>query len=236
MGTTKRVSVGSDGAEANGPSYSPAISGDGRFVAFQSYATNLAADDTNGTADVFVHDRRTGRTERVSVGPGGRDGPPCCQGSGAPTLSETGRFVAFDSDRDQLVDDDTNNENDVFVRDRQSGRITRVSVDSDGDQADRGSFSPAISADGRFVAFQSSATNLAPNDTNGRSDVFVRDRRTGITERVSLGPAGRQANGDSFLAALSANGRTVGFFSFATNLVRGDTNDVADAFARVLDD
>ena len=131
-------------------SVDPAISADGRFVAFSSDATNLVPGDTNGTADVFVRDRQTGTTRRVSVGSGG------AQGNGLsvdPAISADGRFVAFASDATNLVPGDTNGADDVFVRDRQTGTTRRVSVGSGGAQGDRVSFDPAISADGRFVAF-----------------------------------------------------------------------------------
>src|SRR5205814_1700648 len=139
-------------------------------------ATNLVPGDTNGQSDVFVHDRQTRLTERVSVDSAGNqaDGE-----SASPALSADGRYVAFSSSATNLVPGDTNGQSDVFVHDRQTRITERVSVDSAGNQADGESASPALSADGRYVAFSSSATNLVPGDTNGQSDVFVHDRRTG---------------------------------------------------------
>src|SRR5207249_4731469 len=215
--TTERVSVASGGTEGNGASLSSALSADGRFVAFVSAATDLVAADTNGVSDVFVHDRQTGATERVSVASGG------AQGNGSsgligfafpPALSADGRFIAFVSLATSLVAGDTNGATDVFVRDRQTGMTARVSVASDGTQANNVSSYPALSADGRFLAFQSHATNLVVGDTNGKTDVFVHDRQTGTTERVSVASGGgTQGTGNSggFFAfpALSADGRLV---------------------------
>src|SRR5437773_218323 len=186
--TTERVSVASGGtAEGNDTSLGSALSADGRFVAFDSAATDLVAGDTNGATDVFVHDRQTGTTERVSVASDGTQGN---NASSYPALSADGRFVAFDSDATNLVAGDTNGATDVFVHDRQTGATERVSVTSGGGTQGNGTsggfFSfPALSAAGRFVAFQSDATNLVAGDTNGATDVFVHDRQTRTTERAS---------------------------------------------------
>src|SRR5207249_1268748 len=203
----------------------PALSADGRFVAFGSDATNLVAGDTNGTTDVFVHDRQTGTTERVSVASGGGT-----QGNGKsggffafPALSADGRFVAFQSDATNLVAGDTNGTTDVFVHDRQTATTERVSVNGF-------SAGPALSADGRFVAFHSTGSNLVAGDTNGATDVFVHDRQTGTTERVSGASDGTQGNDASAGPALSADGRLVAFHSSATNLVAGDANRAYDVF------
>src|SRR5205809_5350390 len=236
-GTTERVSVASDGAEGNGSSgllsfaFPPALSADGRFVAFVSFATNLVAGDTNGATDVFVHDRQTDTTERVSVASGGTQSNDASLGS---ALSADGRFVAFQSDATNLVAGDTNGATDVFVYDRQTGMTERVSVASGGTQANNASSYPVLSADGRFVAFDSAATDLVAGDTNGASDVFVHDRQTGTTERVSVASGGAQGNGNSggsfAVPAPSAAGRFVAFQSAATNLVAGDTNGTTDLF------
>ena len=234
-GTTERVSVDSAGNQANGPCLSgafappPSITPDGRFVAFAAWARNLAPGDTNGFGDVFVHDRRTSITERVSVDGAGNEANDTIH---QPAISADGHFVVFVSAATNLVPGDTNERDDVFVHDRLTRTTERVSVDSAGSQADGGSSSPAISADGRFVAFVSFATNLVPGDSNGRGDVFVRDRLTQTTERVSVDSAGNEANRGSDGPSISANGRFVVFWSDATNLVRGDTNGVADVFVR----
>src|SRR5204862_3467613 len=133
---------------------------------------------------------QAGTTERVSVASGGTGGNDASLGS---ALSADGRFVAFQSDATTLVAGDTNGATDVFVRDRQTGMTARVSVASDGTQANNVSSYSALSADGRFVAFQSDATNLVVDDTNGKTDVFVHDRQTGTTERVGAGSGGGEA-------------------------------------------
>src|SRR5947207_7980736 len=231
--TTERVSVVSGGTEGNNASLGSALSADGRFVAFDSSATDLVAADTNGVSDVFVHDRQTGTTERVSVASDG------AQGNGSsglvtfafpPALSADGRFVAFVSFATNLVASDTNGATDVFVHDRQTGTTERVSVASDGTEGNAASAGATLSADGRFVAFHSAATDLVAGDTNGTTDVFVHDRQTGITERVSVASDGTEGNKASSYPALSADGRFVAFDSDATNLVAGDTNGTTDVF------
>jgi cold shock CspA family protein len=226
---TRRVSVGSDGAQADGYSNVPTISGNGRFVGFESDATNLVADDTNGVTDVFVHDRETNETKRVSVG---SNGTQADGGSSLPAISGNGRFVAFLSGATNLVAGDTNEDFDVFVHDRETNETKRVSVGLNGAQAESGSSMPAISGNGRFVAFESFAANLVAGDTNGSADVFVHDRETNQTKRVSVRSNGAQGDGDSYAPAISGNGRFVAFFSFATNLVAGDTNNRSDVFVR----
>jgi Tol biopolymer transport system component len=225
--TTTRVSVGPGGIQGNGVSHSPAISADGRYVAFVSIAGTLVDKDTNHALDIFVHDRVTGITMRVSVGPGDVQGD---LDSRSPTISADGRFVAFDSIATNLVDDDSNGVSDAFVHDRQTGLTTRVSVASDGAQANGSSGSSSISADGRWVAFASGASNLVPDDTNGVGDVFVHDRQTGTTTRVSLGAGGLEGNRSSGVPSTSGDGRRVAFQSAATNLVPGDTNGQDDVF------
>src|SRR5438094_565922 len=225
-GTTERVSVASDGAQGNGSSglvtfaFPPALSADGRFVAFVSFATNLVASDTNGATDVFVHDRQTGTTERVSVASDGTEGNAASAGA---TLAADGRFVAFHIAATNLVAGDTNGTTYVVVHDRQTATTERAS-------ANGFSAGPALSADGRFVAFHSTATNLVAGDTNGATDVFVHDRQTGTTERVSGASDGTQGNDASAGPALSADGRLVAFHSSATNLVAGDANRAYDVF------
>src|SRR5207249_14005 len=156
------------------------------FVAFQSAATNLVAGDTNGTTDVFVHDRQTGATERMSVASGGVQGNGFSAG---PALSADGRFVAFRSAGTNLVAGDTNGATDVFVHDRQTGTTERVSGASDGTQGNDASAGPALSADGRLVAFHSSATNLVAGDANRAYDVFVHDRAVSTTTTSTTQPA-----------------------------------------------
>jgi len=220
---TERVSVASDGGQGNGYSAAAAISADGRFVAFEAWASTLVRGDTNDASDIFVHDRKTGETERVSVGSGGVQGNDY---SFNPSISANGRFVSFASAASNLVENDTNYAGDIFVHDRKTGETERVSVSSDGTQGNFTSFDSAISANGRFVAVASLASNLVPHDTNGQ-DIFVHDRKTGETERVSVNSRG--VNG-SFDPSISARGRRLAFWSYASDLVEGDTNGATDVF------
>ncbi|HWC32686.1 MAG TPA: hypothetical protein VG709_06105, partial [Actinomycetota bacterium] len=259
-GATELVSKTSGGEPANGWSFSPSISASGRFVAFDSDATNLPGGADDAVLDVYVHDRWTGTTELVSRTSGG---DPANGGSGAPSISASGRFVAFASDARNLPGDDLFTE--IYLHDRRTGRTRLVSKTSAGDpmfgdslnsslsasgrfvafesafnfayvhdwrtgttklvsrtsDGDRvnGSF-PSISADGRFVAFASDARKLPGND--GVSDVYVRDRRTRTTSLVSRTSRGEPANADSYLPFISADGRFVAFESDATNLPGND--------------
>jgi Tol biopolymer transport system component len=222
-----RVSTSTDDKQANGPSYDPFISADGRYIAFESAASNMAADDTNNSSDVFIYDQLTGQTSRVAIS---SDGTPGNAGSGHTTVSADGRFVAFDSYASNLVDADTNGVQDIFVRDRQTGQTTRVSVASDGAQADNNSREPMISTDGRWVVFGSDASNLVAGDTNGAQDVFLHDRETGATTRVSIATDGTQANDMCNVPSISGDGRYIAFQSPATNLVLDDTNYSWDVF------
>ena len=228
---TTRVSVAPDGTQGNGPSLETAISADGRYVAFASYATNLVPADTNGKADTFLHDRRTGETTRITAVGGTQPN----EESRGPGLSADGRYLSFTSWATNLVPGDTNNRYDAFVHDRVTGRTTRVSVASDGTQGNHASDAAAISPTGRYVAFNSLASNLVPGDTNSPgpdalTDAFIHDRATGRTTRVSVASDGAQGDGGSWAAAVSANGQHVAFTSQATNLVPGDTNNRYDAF------
>ena len=233
-GITTRVSVDTVGTEANDWSLSPAISADGNLVTFRSLAWNLVSGDTNGTWDIFVHDRGTGTTERVSVDSAGVQAN---NNSDGPVISADGRVVAFSSRASNLVSSDLNGRLDVFVHDRSSGITERVSVDSSGNEGDKdsgaiGGLAVSISADGRFIAFVSSATNLVPNDLNRYYDVFFRDRIQGVTERVSVDSAGVEGNGSSGGCSLSSNGQLVAFASIASNFVANDTNGETDVFVR----
>lgn len=266
-GHTSLVSVSGTGAQGDKGSFTPAISGNGRWIAFVSEATNLVKGDTNGDPDVFLHDRRTGRTVRLSLATDGRE---TTGGSGVtisrngrfvvysvgtplrsvgddsdlagmfiydtrtqkrkrlprvegidPTMSADGRYVAFSSQVRDLVPGDTNRVFDCFVLDRRTKKITRVSLGRDGKQANGETLGAVISADGRHVAFASSATNLVRGDTNKVDDIFVRDLRAETTRRISVTADGKQSNGVSGGPVLSADGRRVLFLSSATNLVPG---------------
>lgn len=244
-GQTRLVSQGYDGSQANSQSEYPVISADGRYVAFASDATNILQTDNTGFRDVFEYSLETGKTIRVSVA---TDGTPADAGTQAfvISISADGQFVAFPSLATNLVPDDTNNAWDIFVHDREKSETTRVSVSSDGMQADAGSYGVSISPDGRWVTFGSNASNLVPDDLNGVMDVFVYDRQAGQTERVSVATDGTEANeasGFTLIAPdgidfaygtlISADGSTVAFMSNASNLVVDDTNASQDIFVHL---
>jgi Tol biopolymer transport system component len=270
---TVRVSVGASGAQGTGASSAAAVSAHGRFVAFASDASDLVAGDTNRTTDVFVRDRRTGTTTRVSVSSAGAQ----AKGeSGSPAISADGRFVTFVSRATNLAAGDRNGgRTDVYVRDRRSGRTVRLSP---GASSARVGFDPDISADGRYVAFVSGRAfggtsvedtaivvhdrrtgtarrfasgsaeapaisgdgrfvafltrdRLVARDTNRHRDAYVVQRSTGALARVSVSSSGAQAaRGDNFEVDISGDGRFVAFSSSAANLVRGDTNRAGDVY------
>jgi Tol biopolymer transport system component len=255
--TTTRVSVLSDGTtQGDDRSYSPSISSDGRYVAFESIATNLlgAGNDNNDWPDIFVHDRDADgdgiydepaevSTVRVSVV---SDETESMDPSNNPSISSDGRYVAFESGGElDLMAIEVLLEPDVFVHDRDTdgngiydepGEVStiRMSEDSDGKEANGASSFPSISADGRYVAFESIATNLVAGDGNGTSDVFVHDRQTKDTTRVSLHTDGTEGNLESNSPSISSDGRYVAFVSNATNLVAGDLNGLFDVFVHDL--
>ena len=239
LGTTRRVSINSREKQGFGGSAMPSISADGRYVAFESVATNMVGKDTNGVTDIFVRDRQLGTTMRVSLNSkegqaSGNSGTPSFPAdSYDASISGTGRFVAFTSGARNLVAGDTNLRHDIFLRDRKLGTTRRVSVSSSEKQANRDSAFAAISGSGRFTAFVSGAKNLVSGDTNGTIDVFVRDRKLEVTRRVSLTADGSQADAASGIDRLgiSAGGRYVVFVSGAS-LVTEDTNGLADVYVR----
>ena len=231
-GQTTRASVGPGGVQGDGTSAGPAISADGRFVAFWSRATNLVPGDTNGAVDVFVRDLAAGTTTRVSVDAVGAQG---AADAGVCSISGDGRYVAFQS-LAALAPSDTNGDWDVYVRDRIAGVTTRASVSATGNDPNGGCEAPSISADGRFVAFQSDASNLVPGDANGKLDVFVRDLGLGTTTLASVSSGGAAGDDISYGPSISADGRVLAFVSLASTLVPGDTNGPLhpDAFLRDL--
>jgi WD40 repeat protein len=229
-GETTRISVASDGTQGNGSSIFPAISGDGRYVVFQSDSANLVEGVTNG--GVFVHDRVTGDTTLVSVSSEGTQGNSF---SGWPSISADGRYVAFISLSDNLVEGDTNGEFDAFVHDRMTGETTRISVASDGTQGNSLDVIPAISADGRYVAFRSDSANLVQVNPFDVSFWFVHDRMTGETTFLGDSIDGLQGIYGFIFNSVSADGRYWAFTSDASNLVEADTNGVIDVFVRDLE-
>jgi hypothetical protein len=231
---TERATFAVDGTQLDNGSYNPAISSDGRYVAFYGDATNLVWNDFNARRDAFVHDRLAGTTRRVSVSTGGTEGNDWTSVNLGPlAISSDGRYVVFDSDATNLVAGDTNGVTDIFVRDQVAGTTQRVNTGAGGVQANGPSrvFFSSISTDGRYVVFSSRATNLVAGDTNGVEDVFVRDRQSGTTERASVDSTG-EIKGFGNFASISTDGRYVAFQSFGTILVPDDRNNSNDIFVR----
>lgn len=239
--TQTRTTIPPD-TQGDAASDNPAISADGRFVAFDSIATNLFSGDTgsqcvaaSGTnincPDVFIKNLESGETRLVSATAAGEPGNGESQ---QPAISAAGRFLAFRSVASNLVPGDTNNKADVFLKDMQIGAVTRVSVNADGAEGNEDSEQPAISADGRYVAFHSLSNTLTADDTNGKMNVYLKDMQTGVLTRVSTGTDGSQGDEASgfFAVALSANGRFVAFESGATNMVPDDANGKRDVFLK----
>ena len=200
------------------------ISANGRYIAFASNANNLVSGDTNGETDIFVHDTVTNTTRRVSVSSNGTQGD---SRSLDPSISADGRYVAFSSSSRNLVDTRTLG-SEVFVHDTLTNTTRLVSIATDGTPGGGGD--PSISADGRYVAFVSNASNLVGGDTNLRPDIFVYDTVANTTTRISVASDGTQGNGDSAYPSISADGSRVAYWSNASTLVSGDTNADNDVF------
>jgi Tol biopolymer transport system component len=222
-GVTSLVSIDTTGHQPLQWSGDPSISSNGRYVAFDVGSEFLVL------GDVLVRDLSAGVTTRASVDTAGGDPDGV---SGDPSISGNGRYVAFWSVATDLVSADTNGAADVFVRDRTTGVTTRQSVDTTGSDSDGASRYPAMDSSGRYLAFESDASDLVSGDANGVRDVFVRDRFSHTTERASLDEDGGESNGISSRATLSADGRYAAFDSLAANLVPGDGNGVLDVFER----
>ncbi len=242
-GGIERVSLGTDGAQADSWSTEPAISADGRYVAFTSAADNLVPGDANGAADIFVRDRRTGRTERITPDGRGTDtGPRAARDARAPAISADGNVVAFASARADLVPGDTNGVQDVFAYDRRTHATRRASVASGGAQANAASTAPFVSADGRHVAFASRATNLdagapppaatAPKAAEPRPyPSYVHDLRTGRTRAADVAWDGARRVG-RVAAAPGGDGRRAVFESGGEAMVRRSAGEAMGLFLR----
>ncbi|NPV58246.1 MAG: hypothetical protein HPY75_01120 [Actinobacteria bacterium] len=228
-GTTVLCSTSSAGVEGNAFSGSPSISSDGRYVAFESLATNLVPGDTNGQRDVFRKDLQTGAIVRCSTDSLWQEGNGLSSGS---FISSDGTHVAFYSYASNLVTGDTNGTSDVFRKDAQTGAVTRCSTDSAGGQANNSSITPSLSPDGRYVVFASTATNLVSGDNNAMDDIFRKDIQTGAIVRCSTSSGGGEADANSSAPSINADERYVTFLSAATNLVSGDTNGEQDVFRK----
>jgi Tol biopolymer transport system component len=229
-GTTILASVG-NGYEAEHGSWNPAISGDGRFVAFESEEPGFVPRDGNSANDIFVRDLQLGLITRATVSHEGRDANSDSWGA---SLSSDGRFVAFYSNAHNLVENNRNELWDIYVRDMFTSSTTLVSVDARGGSSDGFSSQPSISADGRYVAFASWVSNLVRGDGNGEFDIFRRDLLAGTTIRVSVDWAGGDPDGESFAPSISSDGSVVAFYSWATDLVAGDSNGSPDIYVRNL--
>ena len=224
---TQRISLSSADVQGDSSSLSSAPSGNGKLIAFDSVATNLVASDTNATQDVFVRNKKTGQTSIMSVRSNGAqaNGP-----SSQPDISKGGRYVVFVSSATNLVGNDGNAAADIFIRDRKKNKTKRVSTRSNGGEANGTSTQPSISADGRYVAFGSSASNLVSGDSNGQFDIFVKNLKNGNVTRVSERSNGTQGNSTSSDPTISPDNKHVVFTSAATNLVPNDSNGFADVF------
>ena len=226
--TTLCATIGTSGFPAQGQR--PSISDDGRYVSFENLPGGIVSDDTNGSWDIFVFDRATGSTERVSLDSAGAQIAGHSTWSG---LSGDGRYVSFTSSVKNIVPGDVNVWSDVFVRDRVAGTTTIASVPQAGGWMAGGHCSrPVMNADGRYVLFESFATNLVVNDGNLWDDVFVRDRTAGTTERASQTAGGTGGDGDSYMPHVSGDGRWVVFTSKATNFAPGVTNGKAHIYRK----
>lgn len=236
-GAIELISRAADGTIANFNSYNPVISANGRYVAFVSNASNLVPG-VSGLGNIFVKDRQTGQISVANVSSSGVLANQLESGFDVPAISSDGRYIAFKSGASNLVTNDTNGWADIFVHDMQTGQTTRVSVTSTGLQVSFAASqfqNPAISGDGRYVAFVGTANDLAPNDTNIFDDVFVHDMQTGVTTLVSLGTGG-VAPGNTIFSnvAMSADGHRVAFVSSSSVLVPGNPNVINQVFVRDL--
>ncbi|MET0527305.1 MAG: hypothetical protein ABW003_03000, partial [Microvirga sp.] len=230
-GTLTLISSGSDGTIGNDYSNDAQFSADGQSIIFTSKANNLVVGDNNNSLDVFRKNLNTGIVVRLTMS---FDGVEANSHSNELVLTPDGRYAVFTSYASNLAINDTNSASDIFLRDLATGGITRASVGRDGIQADSHSSNAVLSSDGRYVAFQSFATNLVGGDTNSSIDIFYKDLLTDAIIRISTSASGTQANNSSRYAQLSANGRYVAFESDASNLVDGDTNSASDVFRKDL--
>jgi uncharacterized repeat protein (TIGR01451 family) len=230
-GAVERITKGPGGAFPDGVVVGAQSSYDGRYIVYASDATNLVPGDTNGVRDIMLYDRVTKETRLVSrpVGGGQSNGL-----SNPARISADGRYVVFRSFASNLVPGDTNGTADIFVYDRITGSLEMVSVSSSGRQSNAEAKDPAICGDGRYVVFTSEATNLVSIPHNGQRQVFLRDRLTNTTHLVTVGMDGGMGNGRAHRATLSADCRSVGFATEASNIVPNDTNDARDLFVAEL--
>ena len=227
-GNTILVSHSYTGSGANNISINPSISADGRYIVFESSASNLVPNDTNGYRDIFLYDNESDQLKIISINNNGEQGD---RNSRDPQISADGRFVTYKSFARNLTTGDSNSSSDIFIYEINTGVTSLISKDSSGILGNNHSGSPTLSGDGRYVVFQSSASNLVPGDSNSVDDIFLHDNITGVTERISVDSLGGEANGDSSNPSISANGQYISFESLASNLVTDDTNSQKDIFS-----
>lgn len=219
------VSLGVNGEQANGRSTTPSFSADGRYLAYRSEASNLVSDDSNDAADLFILDLDSRQVTRVTS-----DGTEANDNAFRPSVSESGRWIAFDSGATNYIADDSNEKFDVFVVDMETMQVERVSVRSDGGEIDHHSFNPDISRDGRYVTYSSRGSNVVDDQFSGYYGIYMYDRETGQTARVDLSATGEFANGYSVQTKLDPSGQVVVFDSAADNLIATDSNGARDVF------
>jgi Tol biopolymer transport system component len=231
-GTVELVSVALGGGNADSASYAPRVTDNGRFVVFSSLATNLVAGDDNGAEDVFVRDRSTGVTERVSLNDAGGEVP---DGGFAPSISADGRWIVFQSISRWYAEDDGNGRYDVFLRDRLLGTTVLLSRDLDGNPGNGNSGAGSVSANGRYVVFQSRAANMVAGDGNNSDDIFLYDVGARTLRCLSLVPNGSATgSAGSISPSISPTGKFVVFATGNSNLVPGDSNGTGDVILRGL--
>jgi len=218
---TKQVR-GINPLDSNGDSVNPSISADGRWIVFESLASNLVAGDTNNASDIFAFDSQSNQLIRISVNDAGAEGDGH---SFHPMIAANGNAVVFESEASNLVAGDTNVTSDIFLHDLTTHTTQRVSQSTL--QTDRGSYRPSIAAEGKLIVFESDATTLVENDSNTVSDIFIKDMTTGQVQRITSA-TGEQANSAAYYPTISANGRYVAFTTAATNLVSGNANALFD--------
>ncbi|MBN1127324.1 MAG: fibronectin type III domain-containing protein, partial [Sedimentisphaerales bacterium] len=232
-GVCTRVSISSDGQQGTQDCWGVDMSDNGQLVVFAT-ASTLVADDTNGKADVYLHDRENGFTTRVSISSEGTqgNGDCCCDGE-TPRISGNGRYVVFDSSSSNLVENDENDERDIFIHDRLTGETRLVSHSNSGRQADKKCIRPDINGNGRFVVYQSSSTTLTGYFLSEYiSDVYIWDSVFDTVSKLSRCPCGNQGRDSSFRPRINHDGSVIAFDSYASNLLPdfGDNNADGDAF------
>ena len=231
-GTVQLISCDSSGAQGNAVSSQASLSADSRFLAFTSQANNFSETDSSANQDIYIKNLQTGQLVWASATAQNSQSNGDSQ---HPSLSGNGNLVAFDSLASNLSGIDTNNKSDIFLKNLKTGELRLISTNQQGAQGNGHSSHPLLSSDGRWLAFESDASNLVVGDTNGKRDIFIKDLQTGLIERLNLSSNGQQDNGNAHLEAMSANGRVLAFSSDGDNLSAGDSNRQRDIFIKNRD-